>query len=324
MENMKKPVLYIIVPCYNGEEVLPITTVTFLDKLKELVNKGKIDEESRILLVDDGSTDDTWNIIVGLTQDDHHFLGMKQSRNRGHQSTLLAGLMEAKDMCDITISIDEDGQDDINAMDEMVEAYLNGSEVVYGVRSKRDTDTAFKRDTAQTYYKLLNMLGSEVIYNHADYRLVSSKVLKSFADFEEVNIYLRGMFPLVGYTSSCVYYERKERVAGESHYTMKKLIGLAIDGITSLSIKPITIIASTGFFVSFMGFVGILWAIIRHVTGHSVTGWASMICIILFLGGIQLLSLGVIGTYVGKTYMEAKHRPRYIIEKRTWENKDMN
>ena len=272
-----------------------------------------------MLFVNDGSSDETWPIITKLAKEDPHYIGISQSRNRGHQNAVLAGLMEAKDICDITISIDCDGQDDIDAMDAMVDAYLGGAEVVYGVRSKRDTDTFFKRFTAESFYKLLNKMGAEVVYNHADYRLISSRVLNSFADFHEVNIFLRGLVPLVGYPSTSVYYERHERIAGKSHYPLSKMLHLAFDGITSLSVKPISIIIGFGFIVSILGFVGIIWAIIMAIIGSTVAGWASEVCIICFLGGIQLLSLGVIGEYFGKIYLESKHRPRYIISERTWE-----
>ena len=234
---------------------------------------------------------------------------------------MLAGLMEAKDQADITISIDCDGQDDINAMDKMVDAYLDGAEVVYGVRSKRDTDTFFKRFTAESFYHLMNWMGAEVVFNHADYRLVSSKVLEAFSDFKEVNIFLRGMFPLVGFKSTSVYYERRERIAGESHYPLKKMLALAFDGITSLSIKPIRLITGLGAVISGLGFLAIIWAIVMQVLGHTVAGWASLVCIVAFLGGIQLLSLGVIGEYIGKIYLETKARPRYIISERTSDEK---
>lgn len=311
------PILWIVIPCYNEEEVLPITAPIFLKKIEELSNIGKISPKSKVLFVDDGSKDTTWTIISELSKTDEHYVGIRQSRNRGHQNAVLAGLMEAMDKCDITISIDCDGQDDINAMDQMVDAYLDGCEIVYGVRSSRQTDTWFKRSTAQGFYKFLNKMGAEVVYNHADYRLVSARALKSFADFKEVNLFLRGMFPLVGYKSTSVYYERHERLAGKSHYPLKKMMALAFDGITSLSIKPITIIATVGTVVSLFGFVGILWAIISELIGHTVAGWASLACIILFMGGVQLFSIGVIGQYVGKTYLETKHRPRYIISERT-------
>ena len=317
MEN--KPVLWIIIPCYNEQEVLPVTAPMFLDKLQFLVQSGRVDGQSRILFVNDGSKDRTWEIISQLAQQDPRYIGISQSRNRGHQNALVAGMMEAVDRCDITITIDCDGQDDLNAMDEMVDQYLGGCEIVYGVRSDRDTDTWFKRTTAQGYYKVLEGLGAEVVYNHADYRLVSSRVLKEFANFKEVNLYLRGMFPLVGFKSTSVYYSRKERMAGDSHYPLRKMIALAFDGITSLSIKPIHLITVLGMVVALISFVGVLWSLITHILGGTVAGWASMTCIICFLGGIQILSLGVIGEYVGKTYMETKRRPRYIISERTWE-----
>lgn len=317
------PILWIIVPCFNEEEVLPITAPKFRKKIEELSKSDKISSKSRVLFVDDGSKDSTWSIIRGLAESDEHFSGIRQSRNRGHQNAVLAGLMEAMDKCDITISIDCDGQDDINAMDEMVDKYLDGCEIVYGVRSSRETDTWFKRNTAQGFYKFLNSMGAEIVYNHADYRLVSSKALKSFSEFKEVNLFLRGMFPLVGYKSTSVYYERHERLAGKSHYPIKKMIALAFDGITSLSIKPITYIAMIGTAVSMFGLIGIIWAIVRELLGQTVAGWASLACIILFMGGVQLLSLGIIGQYVGKTYMESKRRPRYIISERTLEDNEI-
>ena len=316
IEN-KIPRLVVVVPCYNEEKVLPITSKMFLNELLDLIAKNKIREDSQILFVNDGSRDMTWNIIEDLSKQNQHFSGISQSRNRGHQNAVLAGLLESKDQCDITISIDCDGQDDIGAMEAMVDEYLSGSDIVYGVRDNRDTDTWFKRTTAQGFYKFLNKMGAEVVYNHADYRLVSSKVLQAFSEFKEVNLFLRGMFPLVGFKSTSVYYKRNERIAGESHYPLRKMLGLAVDGITSLSIKPIQIITNIGIFVSLLGFAGIIWAIVRGLMGVTVSGWASLVCIVCFLGGIQLLSLGVIGQYVGKTYMESKHRPRYIISKST-------
>ena len=314
---MEAKKLWIIIPCYNEEEVLPVTAPMFLEELRHLIDIGKISEDSRILFVNDGSKDNTWEIIKALSAEDAHYMGIAQSRNRGHQNAVLAGLMEAKDRCDITISIDCDGQDDIHAMDQMVDAYFDGCEVVYGVRSRRDTDTWFKRTTAEGFYKLLNAMGAEVVYNHADYRLVSSRVLQHFADFEEVNIFLRGMFPLVGFKSTSVYYERAERIAGESHYPLRKMLGLAFDGITSLSIRPITLIFELGLFISALSFLGIIWAVVQAFLGKTVAGWSSTVCILCFMSGVQLLSLGVIGEYVGKTYMETKRRPRYIISERT-------
>lgn len=311
--------LYIVVPCYNEEAVLPMTAPMFLNKIRQLVAAEKISDDSRVLFVDDGSRDRTWAIICDLARQDPHYIGISQSRNRGHQNAVLAGLMESMERCDITISIDCDGQDDINAMDEMVDKYLEGYDVVYGVRGKRETDSFFKRFTAESFYKLLNAMGAEVVFNHADYRLLSARVLKEFAKFQEVNLFLRGMIPLVGFDSTTVTYERSARIAGESHYPLSKMLALAFDGITSLSIKPITMISLAGIVVGCCGFVGLIWAIITALMGNSVAGWASMISIVCFLGGIQLLSLGVIGQYIGKIYMETKHRPRYIISKKTWE-----
>lgn len=318
---MKTPRLYIVIPCYNEEAVLPITAPLFRDKLLSLSSQGKISPDSRVLFVNDGSKDNTWNLICKLSKEDEHYKGICLSRNRGHQNALLAGLMEAKDKCDITISIDCDGQDDINAMDEMVDEYLSGAEIVYGVRSKRETDTFFKRFTAESFYKLMKWMGADTVFNHADYRLVSSRALKEFSNFREVNIFLRGMFPLVGFKSTCVYYERHERIAGESHYPLKKMLALAFDGITSLSIRPIRIITGLGVFISLVAFALIVYALVSYFTGNVVSGWASSLIVTCFLGGIQLISLGVIGEYVGKIYMETKARPRFIISERTEDEK---
>lgn len=314
-----QPILYIVIPCYNEEQVLPITCSMFLEKIKSLVQKEKISDESRILFVNDGSKDKTWEIIKQLAKEDFHYKGISQSRNRGHQNAVLAGLMEAKDVCDITISIDCDGQDDINAMDAMVDAYLDGCEIVYGVRSRRDTDTFFKRFTAEGFYKVMNWMGAEVVFNHADYRLVSSRVLQEFSNYKEVNIFLRGMFPLVGFKSTSVYYERHERIAGESHYPLSKMLALAFDGITSLSVRPLHLITGLGCGIAVLSFIGVIWSVIVALTGHSVAGWASMTSIVCFIGGVQLICLGVLGEYIGKIYMEVKHRPRYIISERTEE-----
>ena len=313
------PVLYIVIPCYNEQEVLPITAPMFLEKIRNLAAVGKISDESRVLFVNDGSKDRTWEIIKELSRQDPHYIGICQSRNRGHQNAVLAGLMEAKDRCDITISIDCDGQDDIDAMDQMVDEYLNGCDVVYGVRSSRRTDTFFKRFTAQSFYKFLAAMGAEVVYNHADYRLISSRVLQEFANFKEVNLFLRGLIPLVGFKSTTVSYSRAERIAGESHYPLKKMIGLAVDGITSLSVKPLRLITGFGLMVALISFIGVLWALITALCGKAVTGWASMTCIVCFVSGVQLICLGIIGEYIGKIYMETKARPRYIISERTWE-----
>ena len=313
-----KPVLYIIIPCYNEEKVLPITAPLFKQEIMKLINRNIISVKSKIMFVNDGSKDQTWNILCELAKKDYCFLGISQSRNRGHQNAVLAGLMESKDQCDITISIDCDGQDDINAMDSMVEEYLKGNEIVYGVRSRRDTDTFFKRFTAESFYKLLNWMGVEVIYNHADYRLISSRVLQEFANYKEVNIFLRGMVPLVGFKSTIVYYERHERIAGESHYPLSKMLSLAFDGITSLSIKPIRMITGVGFVIAVLSFIGVLWSFVEYFIGETVNGWASMTSLICFIGGVQLLCLGILGEYIGKIYLEVKARPRYIISDRTY------
>ena len=313
------PRLYIVIPCYNEEAVLPITAPMFLDKVKSLAIEGKVSEDSRVLFVNDGSRDGTWSIIKKLAAEDEHYIGICQSRNRGHQNAVLAGLMEAKDVCDVTISIDCAGQDDINAMDEMIDAYLDGCDVVYGVRASRETDTFFKRFTAQGFYKFLAAMGAEVVYNHADYRLISARVLREFAGFKEVNLFLRGLVPLVGFKSTSVTYSRAERIAGESHYPLKKMIALAVDGITSLSVKPLQMIMGFGLFVALVSFVGCIWALITALSGRAVSGWASMTCIICFVSGVQLICLGIIGEYIGKIYLETKHRPRYIISERTWD-----
>ena len=318
---MDAPILYIIVPCYNEQEVLPITSKLFLGKLTQLIAENKISDDSRVLFVNDGSKDNTWSIIKKLAAEDVHFKGIAQSRNRGHQNAVLAGLLESVNECDITVSIDCDGQDDINAIDKMVEEYKNGCEIVYGVRSDRSTDSFMKRTTAQGYYRLLAAMGVEVVYNHADYRLMSARAIREFAKFKEVNLYLRGMVPLVGFKSTSVYYERHERMAGESHYPLSKMLTLAFDGITSLSVKPIRLITGCGLLVSLLSFICIIWAIITALCGNAVAGWASTACIVCFIGGIQTMFLGVIGEYIGKIYLEVKARPRYIISDRTEERK---
>ena len=311
------PILYIVIPCYNEQAVLPITAPQFLKKLQDLTAAGKISDKSRVLFVNDGIRDETWNIICDLARQDEHYIGISQSRNRGHQNAVLAGLLEAKDSCDITISIDCDGQDDLNAMDAMIDCYAEGYDVVYGVRSSRETDTFFKRFTAQSFYKLLSAMGAEVVYNHADYRLMSARVLREFADFREVNLFLRGLVPLVGFRSTTVSYSRAERLAGESHYPLKKMLALAVDGITSLSVKPLRLITGFGAFVAVISFIGCLWALITAICGKAVPGWASTTCIVCFVSGVQLLGLGIIGEYIGKIYLETKQRPRYIISERT-------
>lgn len=315
---MENPVLYIVIPCYNEQEVLPITAPMFLNKLHELAEKKLVSENSRIMFVNDGSSDGTWDIIRALAASDEHYIGISQSRNRGHQNAVLAGLMEAKDRCDISISIDCDGQDDINAMDDMVRAYLDGCDIVYGVRNDRETDSFFKRTTAQGFYRFLSAMGAEIVYNHADYRLISARALHELAKFKEVNLFLRGMVPLVGFKSTSVEYKRAERIAGKSKYPLRKMLALAGDGITSLSIKPLRLIMSFGLIVALLSFVGVIWAIVAALAGRAVAGWASMTCIICFVSGVQLICMGIIGEYIGKIYMETKQRPRYIISERTW------
>lgn len=315
---MENPVLYIVIPCYNEQEVLPITAPMFLNKLHELAEKKLVSENSRIMFVNDGSSDGTWDIIRALAASDEHYIGISQSRNRGHQNAVLAGLMEAKDRCDISISIDCDGQDDINAMDDMVRAYLDGCDIVYGVRNDRETDSFFKRTTAQGFYRFLSAMGAEIVYNHADYRLISARALHELAKFKEVNLFLRGMVPLVGFKSTSVEYKRAERIAGKSKYPLRKMLALAGNGITSLSIKPLRLIMSFGVIVALLSFVGVIWAIVAALAGRAVAGWASMTCIICFVSGVQLICMGIIGEYIGKIYMETKQRPRYIISERTW------
>ena len=317
MERKALPILYIVIPCYNEAQVLPITAPLFRDKLVRLADAGQISPDSRVLFVDDGSRDTTWELIRTLARQDCRYTGLRLSRNRGHQNALLAGLTEAAEKCDITISIDCDGQDDINAMDDMVAAYHAGAEIVYGVRASRQTDTFLKRATAEGFYRLLNWMGAEVVFNHADYRLVSARALKEFGNFREVNIYLRGMFPLVGFQSTCVYYERHRRLAGESHYPLRKMLSLAFDGITSLSIRPIRMITCLGLLISLVSLGLIVYALASYFSGNAVAGWASTLSAVCFLGGIQLVCLGVIGEYVGKIYLETKGRPRFIISERT-------
>lgn len=317
MEHTGSPIFYLVIPCYNEETVLPMTAPLFFDKLRALQQQGRIDSRSRVLFVDDGSRDATWQIITSLSRENSLAEGVRLSRNRGHQNALLAGLMAARERADVTVSIDCDGQDDLNAVDQMLDEYEAGCDVVYGVRADRTSDTAFKRSTAQGFYKLMTHLGVESVYNHADYRLMSRRALDGLAQFGEVNLFLRGLVPLVGYRSSSVYYTRTARVAGKSHYPLRKMLALAINGITSLSVKPLQLITSLGLGVSFISLVMIIWTLVRHFAGATVTGWSSTICIVLFLGGVQLLCVGVLGEYIGKIYAEVKHRPRYIISETT-------
>ncbi len=317
--SRKKPILYIVIPCYNEEQVLPHTNPMFLEKIEQLVKKEEIHPLSKIMYVNDGSKDQTWELIESYAKTIPSVVGVSQSRNRGHQSSVLAGMYEAVQFADIVITIDADGQDDVNCMDKMIEEYKSGSEIVYGVRDNRDTDSAFKRITAEGFYKVLRLFGAEVVFNHADYRLVSKRFLQELEKFQEVNLFLRGLMPLVGFKYSYVLYKRHERIAGESHYPLSKMLGLAMDGITSLSIKPIRLITSLGVLTSLFSFLLIIWVILSKFAGTVVAGWASTYAIVSLLGGVQLISLGVIGEYIGKIYLETKRRPRYIISGRTFD-----
>lgn len=310
------PVLYLVIPCYNEEQVLPLTSGKFKAKLDELEQAGKISDKSRVMFVNDGSRDTTWDILTSLCEEDERYAAISLSRNRGHQNALIAGLMEAKKYADITISMDCDGQDDINAIGEMVDEYAKGSEIVFGVRNDRSTDTWFKRSTARSYYKFLRGMGVDIIPDHADYRLMSARVLDALEGYGEVNLFLRGIIPQLGFKQSVVYYSRAEREAGTTHYPLSKMMQLAIDGITSFSVKPLRLITILGLIVAFLSFVGIIYVFASIIFGHTVGGWASTTCILCFVSGIQMISLGVIGEYIGKIYLETKHRPRYILDER--------
>ncbi|MBO7720833.1 MAG: glycosyltransferase family 2 protein [Kiritimatiellae bacterium] len=313
---MNCPTLAIVAPCYNEAAALPNTAPAFMAKLRSLKASGAVGADSFIMFVDDGSGDDTWEVIKSLHAGDPAFKGVSLSRNRGHQNALLAGLMEAKQTADVVISADCDGQDDIEAMDAMLAEHAKGAEIVYACRDNRETDTWFKRTTAELFYKLVRKLGGEVVFNHADYRLATARVLTELERFGEVNLFLRGMFPLVGFKSAKVYYTRKERVSGESHYPLAKMAGFAADGITSLSIRPLRLITLFGAVVSLLAFVMLAWVVVSYIRGTVVPGWSSSVVCVCLFGGIQLVSLGVIGEYVGKTYLESKRRPRYIIGER--------
>lgn len=307
--------LYLVVPCYNEEEVLPETARRLAAKFDNLIAGGKISPESKVVFVDDGSKDRTWEIIEGLNESSPLFRGIKLSRNKGHQNALLAGLMAVKDECDMTISMDADLQDDIDAIDRMLEKYYDGCDVVYGVRSERKTDSAFKRTTAHGFYKIMKLLGADIIYNHADYRLMSKRALDALSEFKEVNLFLRGIVPLVGFKSDTVEYKRTERFAGQSKYPLKKMISFALNGITSFSIKPIRIITALGILIFSVSILMLVYFLIRHFTGNTVQGWTTLAASVWAIGGLQLLAIGVVGEYIGKMYMETKARPKYVIEK---------
>lgn len=313
--NKKEPILYLVIPCYNEEEMLDITTEALTKKMESLIGKKVISKDSKVLYVNDGSKDKTWEKIEKAHKKNKIFGGVKLSRNRGHQNALLAGLMTAKKYADITISMDADLQDDINVIDKMIEEYKKGSEVVYGVRSSRKKDSFFKRFTAEGFYKFMKLMGVDIVFNHADCRLMSKTALEGLEEFKEVNLFLRGIVPQIGYTNSIAYYERNERVAGESKYPLKKMLKFAWEGISSFSVKPLKMITNMGFIMSFLSFVVLIYAIIVKIIGQTVSGWTFIICSIWLVAGIQMLSLGVIGEYIGKIYNETKERPRYIIEK---------
>lgn len=308
------PVLYLVIPCYNEEEVLPETTKRLTEKLHGMVRAQVVHSDSRILYVDDGSRDKTWTLISEYSAAILYVDGVKLAHNRGHQNALLAGLMTAMPLCDCAISMDADLQDDTDAVDRFVEKYKEGCDVVYGVRNKRETDTFFKRTTAEGFYKFMKLLGVDVVFNHADYRLMSRRALEGLAEYKEINLFLRGIVPLIGFKSDYVYYDRAERFAGESKYPLKKMISFALDGISSFSVKPLKLISNLGILISVLSVFGLLYALISHLCGVTVAGWTAIVCSIWLLGGLQMLSLGVVGGYIGKIYSEVKQRPRYLIE----------
>lgn len=311
---MRSNTLYIVVPCYNEEEVLPETARRLGDKLRALMNAGKISPQSRVLFVNDGSGDQTWAVITRLHRDNPLLCGLDLSRNRGHQNALLAGLMAARGRADMAISMDADLQDDVDAAGAMVDKYLAGADIVYGVRSSRKTDTFFKRTTAEAFYRLMDRLGAETVFNHADYRLMSRRALDGLAQFQEVNLFLRGIVPMIGYPTDTVEYERGERFAGQSKYPLKKMLSFALEGVTSLSVRPLRMITGLGFLVFLISLIMIVYNVVRWATGNTVAGWASLACSVWFIGGLILLSLGVIGEYLGKLYLESKDRPRFLIQ----------
>lgn len=308
-------ILYLVIPCYNEEEVLPLTKVQLKEKMNNLIKENKISKDSKVMFVNDGSKDKTWELIEKYHKEDSLFTGVKLSRNKGHQNALLAGLLTAKKYADIVISMDADLQDDINVIDKMIEENDKGSEIVYGVRSSRKKDSWFKRFTAESFYKIMKMMGIEVVFNHADCRLMSKKALNELEKFDEVNLFLRGIVPLIGFKTSIATYERKERAAGESKYPLKKMLSFAWDGITSFSVKPLKIITALGFIMLFISIIMIIYTIVVKILGNTVDGWAFIMLSIWFIGGLQLVSIGLIGEYLGKIYSETKHRPKYIIEK---------
>ncbi len=318
---MKRKVstLFVVIPCFNEEEVIKETTKRLKQKLNLLIKKNIISKESRVMFVNDGSADSTWELIKEIDSKEELFTGITLSRNRGHQNALMAGLLTAREYADVVISMDADLQDDINAIDEMLKKYHDGNEIVYGVRSSRKKDSFFKRFTAQSFYEFMNLMGVDIIYNHADYRLTSKRVLDEFKNYKEVNLFLRGIFPLIGFKSDIVYYERNERFAGKSKYPLKKMLNFAWDGITSFSVKPLRMITTLGFLIFFISFIIMIYSLVRKILGNTVDGWTFLNISIWFIGGIQMLSLGIIGEYVGKLYNEAKARPRFIVSENLME-----
>ena len=314
-----KKIIWLVIPCYNEQEVLPETSRQLEEIMRGLIKKDKISDKSKIAFVNDGSKDNTWNIITDLHEKNPMFTGINLAHNKGHQNALLAGLMTAKDYADAAISLDADLQDDVGVIEQFIDKFNEGKDVVYGVRSTRATDTVFKRSTAHAFYKLMKVMGADTLQDHADYRLMSKRALEGLAKYKEVNLFLRGIVPMIGYETDVVYYERHERIAGESHYPLSKMLALAFDGITSLSVRPLHLITGLGCGIAVLSFIGVIWSVIVALTGHSVAGWASMTSIVCFIGGVQLICLGVLGEYIGKIYMEVKHRPRYIISERTEE-----
>lgn len=308
-----KDILYIVIPCYNEEDVLKETSKVLKNKLEALIKDGCINKKSKVLYVNDGSIDKTWDLIKEIHSSDSIFTGINLSRNVGHQNALYAGLMVAKEDADFVVSMDADLQDDISAIDKMIQNYYDGCDIVYGVRNNRKKDTLFKRRTAQFYYKFMKFIGVEIIYNHADYRLSSKRVLNQLENYKEVNLFLRGIYPTLGYQSSIVYYERQERFAGKSKYPLKKMLSFAWNGITSFSIKPIKLVLNIGVIIFVLSMITIIYSIIRKIMGATVSGWTFIVCSIWFVAGLQMLSLGIIGEYIGKIYSESKARPRYII-----------
>ena len=316
--------LYVVIPCYNEQEVLPETAKRLRLKCSALMERQIINDQSRVLFVDDGSQDQTWSLIRGLHDEDPLFEGIKLSHNRGQQNAFLAGLSAAVDKADCVITMDADLQDDIDAMDAMLDSYMNGSDIVFGVRSNRDTDSFFKRHSAQGYYKLMRRMGIELVYNHADYRLMSHRALEALQGYREVNLFLRGIVPELGFKTDVVYYKRAERFAGETKYPLKKMIALAVDGVTSFSVQPLKIISRLGILLAFLSLAGLLYALISKISGTAVSGWTAIVLSIWFLGGLQLLCIGVVGTYIGRIYNEVKARPRFIIEETTWQEEEKN